>query len=151
MSGINVSPMTAASYPSLSLLDQKKGSLGNRVDCAIENTGNNISTNVKTGLIVAGGAGITYATTKSSILKNGFIKVDNLVKAGVNKILNSTVGKDAVKFIKPAIEFAKKSPLCVKAAVVLGLLGTISSYLVKAGQIDQKYNDRAKAQKGLSV
>ena len=127
--------------------DKSKGSMGNRVDCAKEHYGNNLTAGLKIDAVILAGAGVTYAANKNSAVRAVFSSIERPIKA----LFTPEKYAIAKESLKPVVEFAKSAPTSVKLAVgALTALITCKA-IFRQGQIDQKYTDRAQAQKNLSV
>ena len=133
------------------LTDKTKGSIGNRIDCAKEQTINTVKTNAK-GVAVALGLGTATGLASTSNHANKFVQValDKLKQTDTYK----TFAPKAKEFVTKGADAFKKLPGSTKAiALVGGGLALLSSYIIdkqhsfKAGQIDQKYTDKAELQK----
>lgn len=103
-----------------SFVDPKKGTTGNKIDCAMKHFANSTVSNVT----VAALGGATALAGKAA-----------LAKAGV-----SVAGMSTVKKIFKYIEAAPK-PVKIIAGALAGLSILYRTY--KAGIIEQKYIDRA--------
>lgn len=156
MNGIyGVSPAMTAG---MTMADKSKGSMGNRIDCAAEQTKNILTTNLK-----ATGAGLAIGGTTYAL---GFTKTGNKVVEKATQSAKGVVSNfikkhpDAFKNVKEvasgalnkfkALPKAGKIALAIGGAlatIIGGALGTQQVY--KAGQIDQKYTDKAQLQEAL--
>lgn len=154
------------------LVSKEKGSFGNRMDCA----GAHIKNNAVSTLEAAAVGGTAYGAARIVAAdKYGF----NVLTKGLNKAVNNIlklIGKItknpdfAEKTIKEFEDIARKSQmpkggkiaksfgtmsarfkaLGLIAAIALPTIGYIAhNHSYKAGQIDQKYTDKAKFQKTL--
>ncbi|OGH97096.1 MAG: hypothetical protein A2104_05740 [Candidatus Melainabacteria bacterium GWF2_32_7] len=130
----------------LILLDNTKGSLGNKMDCLGSQIKNDVYTSAQAGMVGATAAGATIAASRCAPVGKVFTAIDGLIKSG----LNHQVITQAKEFVKPALNFVKSAPVCVKIAASLALISITATSLVRRGQIDQKYTDRASAQKALA-
>ena len=131
------------------LVDPNKGSITNRLDCAGEQFKNH-TINLLQGTAVAGtAAGVTYAAYKNEKVANGVIKGLKAVRNVMNK--NKYTGKVAGWITKALSSMPKAGKIgVIAAAIALPVLSYIDhkdSY--KAGQIDQKYTDKAAVQSQL--
>lgn len=137
------------------LKDKNKGTLGNRMDCMTEQTKNTLSTALKgTASAVGIGAATGLAANSKSINK--------LVEKGVNALKNTQVFKkyapDITNLAKEGVEAFKKLPGTTKIIAGIGVgLAALTGYVLdkshsfRAGQIDQKYTDKAQLQQTLEV
>ena len=124
-----------------------KGDFSNRMECSRELIKNNAKTTVGLAGAVAATSGTAYALTKN----------DKLVKAIATPIKN--FGKWLTKEIPMSNKLVRelkalgKNPKAVAmGAVIAGGAAVINAILTKsvyrAGQIDQKYTDKAKLEAG---
>ena len=106
-----------------SFVDKRKGTMGNRIDCATKHAGNAIVTHTIAGASLAGAAAIGRAVaSKTPELAQSF--------ATMNPI------KKAFKYFAAA-----PKPVKIAAAAVATVMALLYTY--KAGKIEQKYLDRA--------
>ena len=133
------------------MTSKDKGSFGNRVDCTLAHTVNNVKYAAKGTVALAAGAGAAYAVHKlptAAALTN----LNKAASTGLKKAAESVKGgKLGDAFSKVFTKLANTSGKTKALAVVGTLTATALLYLTrqqafKAGQIDQKYTDRAKAQ-----
>lgn len=148
------------------LVSKDKGSMGNRVECAAAQTGN-IAKGLAADTVVIGGAALAgkqaikrgkfaaFLAKPVDALQKVFaklgkeIKVDNAKKLNVNKKFGFKF-KQSKNYPERIANFLKKMPtkykaLAVIAAVAIPLVSYIGQRTTyKAGQIDQKYTDKAK-------
>lgn len=154
------------------LVSKDKGSMGNRIDCAGAQLKNNVTTTLQAGAVVAGSTAAAYGIGKSSKLAKAAAKVFDAIVNGFGRLfgksnlagkLNKTImqkaaknlaknnanfGADVLKKTLNNIRMGKGGLLI--AAVALPLLSYIGGkHIYKAGQIDQKYTDKAQFQKTL--
>ena len=160
------------------LVSKNKGSLGNRMDCAGEHIKNTATATVQSaavGVVACGaaravannmsglyGAGPAYWITKN--LSKGFDAAMNVVGKIIKKpdfAAKTTAGIEGflAKFAPTstngaAVKTISKAPgvkaLAVIASIALPVLAYIKhNHSYKAGQIDQKYTDKAQLQKTL--
>lgn len=103
-----------------SFVDKKKGTTGNKIDCAAQHFANSMTSNVT----VAGLAGVTALAGRAALGKNAA----QLANMG---------------FVKKAYTLINAAPKPVKviAGALAGLSVLYRTY--KAGVIEQKYIDRA--------
>ena len=135
---------------------ESKGSIGNQIECTNEQVKEFNKYRTKTGLTMAGGvavtAGATAAVAKSKTLQNGINKFMGRIG---EELSNSKTFKEIGDFCKPlaskAADTFKNLPKPAKAVLIAGgtLVGLITNAQAnnaqfKAGQIDQKYTDKAK-------
>lgn len=109
------------------LVDPRKGTTGNKIDCAAQHFKNGVTSNVMIGTTVGATALIGAAAAK------------NAAKASpelATKLANSGAMKKFFTYLNAAPKGVK-----IAAAAVTALLVAIRSY--KAGTIEQKYIDRA--------
>lgn len=145
--------------------ENSKGSIGNRMEYGMKQSGNLLKTYAKDRFVsVAGGvatAGAAVAVAKSSTAQNAIANVGK-------KILNNQAVKETLSeigsCIKPyatkALAFVKSNPKAAAAIAVVTTAGAIITDLAskkvrakgiyEAGKIDQEYTDKAKAQKLLA-
>ncbi len=110
-----------------SFADSRKGTTGNKIDCAMKHAGNAIVTHTIAGAAIAG-AGLAGR----SVLKAKAAASPEFAK----ELLAMNPVKKAFKYLAAAPKALK-----VAAAAVTGLMALIYTY--KAGRIEQKYLDRA--------
>ncbi len=130
------------------LLDSKKGSLTNRVDCAKEHAKNDIKTGVQIALPVAAFTAVGVA--KPSILKTIATKTGTLASKISGKLGGwlTKIAPKASKALNQGALFLSKN--AYKAGAV-GLIATGALYVLnkalnhaeQKGKIDQKYEDAA--------
>lgn len=134
-----------------SLTDSTKGSMGNRVDCAGANIKNNATAYLQAAGVagtVVGAAAFAYQKPKAySKVAASFAKITG---QGLQQ-LAKMMPKNAAKNIEHLSGKVKGNPrnalgaaVLTAAAFALGCIGRNHAY--KAGQIDQKYTDRATIQ-----
>ena len=104
---------------------------------------------VALGGVAATGAA-TVATANSKALQNA---VTNIGKG----IMGTKTVTQLKNFFSPAAGWVKALPKPAKAVLAAGLIATTAiithiqnKHLIKTGQIDQKYTDKAKAEKLLA-
>lgn len=102
-----------------SFVDKKKGTTGNKIDCATKHFANSMTSNVT----IAGLAGVTALAGRAALGKGASL-------AGMN-------------VVKKALTLIKAAPTPVK--IITGALAGLSILYrtYKAGVIEQKYIDRA--------
>ncbi len=131
------------------IVSRDKGSMGNRLDCAAEQFVNNSTNLLKAGAVAGGAAGVTYAAAKSGKFANVVINGLKQVRTLMQK--NKHTAKIANHITKALSHLPKAGKIGVIAAAlaipVVNYLGHKNSY--EAGQIDQKYTDRANLQKTI--
>ena len=142
---VMVYPVRAAG----SFVDPNKGSINNRLDCAGEHIKNNTKSFLYGTAVAGSAAGVTYAAYKNEKVADGVIKGLKSVKEVMNK--NKYTGKAAGWITKALSSLPKAGKIGVIAAAiaapVLYLIDHQNAY--KAGQIDQKYTDRASVESQL--
>lgn len=142
--GLGAVGVTARVIPAL--VDNKKGSLTNRADCAAEKIKNDTSATLKLAVpagVVAGVAaakpgllskvGMTaakYLGKGAKALGKLFKNPGNALTKGISKVLTA-IQKNPVKYGK----------IGLAAAAVLYALNTITKHAYDDGKIEQKYND----------
>ncbi|MBR1460379.1 hypothetical protein IJ596_01930 [bacterium] len=120
-------------YP---LVANDKGDISNRLKCTKEQMTNRAKTFLQLGLVSAGSSAASYGVFKSSIASKAIAKV-------VDKALGILPKTTVVQKILNASPMTKA--LGVVGAISMSLLAhIITKSVYKAGQIDQKYTDRAK-------
>ena len=126
------------------LLDPKKGSFTNRVDCAKETFKNDLK--YVLSLTVPAAACTTAAIVKPGIFTKTATALGNAAGKVFSK-LGSKLGSTGVKTAQLAQKIlknpAKFGKLGLIAAGALYLADRICKHEYKAGQIDQKYTDSA--------
>ena len=107
------------------LADKRKGTAGNKIDCAFQHYKNSTISNIQIGACI----GAAALAGRNAALKSINAAVQN--------------GAKQPGFLKTVIECVKKAPTPVK--VVTGALAGISLLYrtYKKGTIEQKYIDRA--------
>ena len=121
------------------LFSSDKGDISNRLECAGQQIKNNLKAG-GTGLLIGGAAvGAGYAVKKSSKVANFLAKP---ISKGAELIKNTSFGK-----------YISKLPNKYKAMILIGVgafatvLHFSGKYSYQAGQIDQKYTDKAALKK----
>lgn len=146
--GTTISGVPSAAY---ALTDNTKGSIGNRIDCGKEQIANTAKASIKgTGVALGLGAATGLAATSKHANKFVQVALDKIKQTDTYK----TFAPQAKELVKKGIDAFKKLPGSTKAiALAGGGLALLSSYIIdkqhsfKAGQIDQKYTDKAELQK----
>ncbi len=141
-------------YPNPSVMaTQDKGSFGNKINCAGEHILNTAVGGLKTAAVLGGGGLLTYGLAKSSIV-NRFIE-ETYSKLKSTKLYDKFLSK-GVDFINKGINKFKALPKAGKIIAVAGSALTamvaqhiINKHTFKAGQIDQKYTDRANMERAI--
>lgn len=110
-----------------SFADSRKGTTGNKIDCAMKHTGNALVTHTIAGAAIAG-AGFAGR----SILKAQAVKSPEFAKT----LLEMNPVKKAFKYLAAAPKAVK-----IAASAITGVMALLYTY--KAGKIEQKYLDRA--------
>ena len=137
-----------------------KGSFGNRMQCAGEQYVNMKKGLVKDELTLAAGGAATIAAT-AGVAKSK--SAQNILTKGFESIKNTKFGKvcadlasEATPYVKKGVDWVKNLPKPAKAVLAAGTAITAlflsnNDYKtgIKAGQIDQKYTDKAKLEKVL--
>lgn len=145
------------------LVSKEKGSVGNRMDCAGAHLKNNATTLAQTAAVGATAYGATRAVANNMFgfggITRGLAKTFDYAMKGLGKLtknpdLTKQVTEKLAKWTAPNGFTKSKVPgikaLAVIAAVTLPALGYIAhNHSYKAGQIDQKYTDKAQLQKTL--
>jgi len=127
-----------------------KGSFGNRVDCAWAHTVNNVKYTAKGAATLAAGGAAAYGIHK--LPASALTQLNKLSNSGLNNAANAVKGgKLGDAFSKVLTKLANTSGKTKALALIGTLTAATMLYLTraqafKAGQIDQKYTDRAKAQ-----
>lgn len=128
------------------LLDNKKGSLTNRADCAAEKIKNDANATLK--LVVPAGVVAGVAATKPGLLtkmgqtgvkylRKGATALGKLFKNPTNAVTKAIA--NALNAIKRAPKKYGKIGLTIAAAAYV--LSAITKHARNDGKIDQKYND----------
>ena len=124
-------------------VDSNKDSINNRSDCAGEHIKNNTKSFLYGTAVAGSAAGVTYAAFKNEKVADGIIKGLKSVRDVMSK--NKYTGKVAGWITKALSSLPKAGKIGVIAAAiaapVLYLIDHQNTY--KAGQIDQKYTDKA--------
>lgn len=132
-----VSPIGVRVVPTL--VDSKKGSLTNRIDCLAEKTKNDVNLGLKLGIPAA----VIFANHK---LRPGALTKDGAKAA---QYLGKVAAKLAAKFPKVGIlsKIATNPVKYGKIGLLVGagayVLNALLGHANKDGKIDQKYNDAA--------
>ena len=144
-----VTSLVAPNYSAGVLFDSKKGSIENRLECGAEHIKNNAQAALKTALVGTTAAGLTYAVHKNAKAAQYAQKGMKAVQGLLNK--NKTGAKVAGKIAHFLSKFSTAGKVgVITAAIALPILAYINNqHTYKAGQIDQKYNDRAAVQNQL--
>ena len=147
---MNVKLSTTAYGANLAL---GKGSLGNRIDYANEQTKNAASGALKSaaaGTVVAGG---TVVASNSKTVNKA---VDKLVDVVKNSDKFKELAPKAGEFLKSVADGIKSLPTSTKIIAGTGIVlaGIVGRFIdtqtaFKSGQIDQKYTDKAQLQEIL--
>ena len=170
---VNVSNKALILCPATNLIDSKKGSMGNRVECTVRQNFQQAKDTIEFGA-AAGATGVGYHlinknmaykiygwnTKLNKYLKN-YIKV-NMPKINLSanelegctefqKFGRKTLAKIGNKIRDFAVKLSKTSGRqkvlgAFVAVAATGLLYLAKKQSFRRGQIDQKYNDRAAAQ-----
>ncbi len=129
--------------PSLNALtDRRKGTTGNKIDCASKHMGNSIRSNAEIAL-VACAAGLIGKSVLNSNIKDAFNKARAMGAVTAPNIPLVTLMGSKGKYFQKAKEIIKAVPTPVKwvAGALIGLSLLVRTY--KKGKIEQKYEDRA--------
>ena len=110
-----------------SFVDKRKGTTGNKIDCATKHCANAIVTHTGAAAAIAG-AGFAGKLVTQNLAKKSSAAAASLEQMGG---------------LKKALTYLQNSPKPVKiiAGAFVGLMALMYSY--KAGKIEQKYLDRA--------
>lgn len=145
-------PMQIATTPVLSpLLSKEKGTMGNRLDCSVDQTKNFIATTAKVGVGAGVVGGAVWAMNKygnkkavESIIKGG----GSVVDASLNGLKKLFKGPKVKEFADKLISLSSKNKtagaLALIALPIITYVGAKGFY--KMGQIDQQYTDKAHTQ-----
>lgn len=123
------------------MVDRRKGTTGNKIDCASKHLANSIRSNAEIA-VVAGAAGlIGKSAVKSAINKAS--KAAKAAGATTASIPLADLMGSKGNYFKKAKEIYKAMPKSVKmiAGALIGLSLLVRTY--KKGKIEQKYEDRA--------
>ncbi len=130
-----------------------KGSLGNRIDYATEQTKNAVGGGLKSAAAGTAVAGTTLVAMNSKTVNN---VVDKLVDVVKNSDKFKELAPKAGEFLKDVADGIKSLPTSTKiiAGAGIALAGIVGHFIdtqtaFKAGQIDQKYTDKAQLQEIL--
>ncbi len=132
-------------YP---LVANDKGDITNRVKCAYEQTKNKAIYTAQTAAVAAGAGAATYGVLKYPVLNKAYGKAADIVLRFGGKLVKRFLGENSKLYTKAA-KFVKKLPTKAKIAGLIALpallaINYISNKMTyKAGQIDQKYTDKA--------
>lgn len=147
---MNVKLSTTAYGANLAL---GKGSLGNRIDYANEQTKNAASGALKSAAAGTAVAGTTLVAMNSKTVNN---VVDKLVDVVKNSDKFKELAPKAGEFLKSMADKVKSLPTSTKIIAGTGIVlaGIVDRFIdtqtaFKAGQIDQKYTDKAQLQEIL--
>lgn len=110
-----------------SFADSRKGTTGNKIDCASKHFANGFVTHTAAGAAIAGAGLIGRSIVKKAAAVN---------PETAKQLIEMNPVKKAFKYLRAAPKWAK-----ITAAAVTGLMALIYSY--KTGKIEQKYLDRA--------
>ena len=132
------------------LLDSKKGSLTNRVDCAKEHVKNDLKTGVQIGVPAAGVA--VVALKKPGLLKTLAVKTGEFAGKAASALGNGITKIAPKAGTKVSAALANAAGYLSKNAYKAGAIGLIAAgglYVLNKllnhaetkGRIDQKYND----------
>ena len=128
------------------LIDSKKGSLTNRVDCAAEKIKNDTSATLKLAVPTAAVAGAAIA--KPGLLSKVGMKAAKYLGKGAKALgkLFKNPSNALTKSISKVLTTIQKNPvkygkIGLAAAAVFYALNTIQKHAYNEGKIEQKYND----------
>ena len=133
---------------------REKGDIQNRVNCSGAHLANNANALAKDVVIIGGAAAATAAAVKypqvGNKVQKGLSKAVNWVKLKLSKAFNKLGKTRMARKLNVAAYKFKKLPLNTKGTIgviaglaTLALGATHLNKVYKAGQIDQKYTDRA--------
>lgn len=134
------------------LLDSKKGSLTNRLDCAKEHAKNDIKTGVQIGLPTVAVAGAAIAKpsllSKLAVATGGALgKFASILGKCIKKIAPKAGAKASSALAKAAGFLGKNAykagVVGLVAAGALYVLNKVVNHAEQKGRIDQKYEDAA--------
>ena len=135
---LSVSPLAC-------LFDTNKGDIKNRADCASEQFKNNFKANLKNTALITGGGMVGYTILKSPAKTSTVVKSFDKVAGLASKVAPKIATK-----LKNLPGVYKVIGL-VAIPVLTGVAHVISKHSVKAGEINQKYNDRAQLKEQANV
>ena len=125
------------------LFEKGKGTINNR----LENCGQNILNNVKTGAAavatIGTAGGLTYAAYKYAPVCNALTNAFKFIQKNMGK------NKITASIAKVVTKVLEDIPRSGKVGIILGAIAlpivafTTANGIYKAGQIDQKYTDKA--------
>ena len=153
MTNVNLVTNKGTLVAGATLSAKDKGSFGNRVDCTKEHVINNAKSMAKSTVAATIGAGAAYGVYK--YIPNSHFKSANAWANGwINKAANYTksAGGKLANFTTKMLNKLAQTSGRTKAIALIGVTTLLvvnkitQSQAFKAGQIDQKYTDRAKAQ-----
>ena len=138
-------------YP---LVSRDKGDITNRMKCSYEQGKNKAIYVAKAAAMAAGSGAAAYGVLKYPVLTKACATAADKVLQFGGKLIKSVVGNNNKIYAKAA-ELVKKLPTKAKAVgwIALPALMAISylgnKMIYKAGQIDQKYTDKAQMENKL--
>lgn len=135
-----------------SMCDKKKGSFGNRVDCAGQQMKNNLVTTAQAGGTVLVTAGTLKGLLKATPLQETLAKGTDFIVKGFGKLIknNNLLDKLNKKLVNNNFVPSGFKAAALVSTVALTALSFIGGkHLFKMGQIDQKYTDKAAIQQQL--
>lgn len=121
--------------------DKRKGTSGNKIDCAFQHYKNSTVSNLQIGTVAAGAGAVGYSFVKSAISKAS--KVAQAAGAATASIPLADLMASKGNYMAKAKTIFKAIPTPVKviAGALIGLSLLVRTY--KKGTIEQKYLDRA--------
>ena len=137
------------------LTDNTKGSVGNRVDCAGAHIKNNFKSGLQYSATGAALMGTVYAAAKNpKAFDKAATKFTGFLSKNLVRLSNQLSKQPMLKlFSKECSALASKmtNPNAILVGAILGATALVTNYITrnhayKAGQIDQKYTDKAKLQ-----
>lgn len=138
-----------AARPAGALFDKKKGPMSNRVQACAAQYVNKLKTRVEQTAVVGGGVALTALAAKYPTFKKALDKPFQMIANGFKKVVAgspklTTVVTSLKAGAGKILPHIKNAPLLAKIGVPVALALVILSRTFKQGQIDQKYNDRAR-------
>ena len=135
------------------LLGKDKGDISNRLKCAGEQTVNTAKAVAKGGTILGATTLAGYGFYKSAKAASFAAKIFNKIGKSAYNLL----GMNNIKFLEKAAKTINKLPPTAKAIglvtlpALIAILHINNKMLCQAGQIDQKYSDKANMEERLKV
>ncbi|MBP3820450.1 hypothetical protein J6G99_02265 [bacterium] len=133
-----------SSVPIVTMFDSRKGDLSNRMSCAGEQYKNNIVESAKSVVVAGAAAGTAYSIKRNPAMLSWLGKY---LDKGLKKLVSIApkyIQSD--KIVKKALNTSGKTKaLAFLGAIFVSACSKITTdHAFRAGQIDQKYTDRAK-------